>query len=100
MASDERRWVVQPDEVRIEIAIGSAVKVSPELREALDRLAQTLEQPEVQGHKMLYDTASAVIRKFEAETVGVDGDDVQGYMAEEEEEVQQFGVRFNCMGVW
>lgn len=49
--SDESEWVVAPDEARIEIAIGTEAKISPEVRQALDQLAQTLEgRDEVQGY--------------------------------------------------
>lgn len=99
MASNEQRWVVQPDEVRIEIAIGREAKLLPEVKDALDRLAHVLEQQrEVQGHKMLYDTAQSVIRKMGGDIVE---DEVQGYQASEEEEViQPYSVMFNCKGVW
>jgi hypothetical protein len=51
MAADEQQWVVAPDEARIEIAVGPEAKLSPELREALDNLARTLEkEQEVQGY--------------------------------------------------
>jgi hypothetical protein len=51
MTSDEQRWVVAPDEARIEVAVGPEATVSPELRDALDNLARVLEQQqEVQGY--------------------------------------------------
>lgn len=51
MASDDRQWVVAPDEARIEVAIGEHAQLSPELREALDHLAQLVERgQEVQGY--------------------------------------------------
>lgn len=51
MASDEQGWVVAPDEARIDIAIGRDAKLSPELREALDRVARAMEQQQdVQGY--------------------------------------------------
>jgi hypothetical protein len=51
MAGDEQEWVVKPDEARIDIAIGREAKLSPELREALDRIARVLEQQQdVQGY--------------------------------------------------
>jgi hypothetical protein len=49
--SEEQQWVVAPHEARIEIAIGQEAKLSPELREALERLAAVVEQQqEVQGY--------------------------------------------------
>ena len=51
MASDEQRWVVKPDEARIDIAIGREAKLSPEVREALDNLLRVLEaEQDVQGY--------------------------------------------------
>lgn len=51
MTSDEQQWVVQPDEARIEIAVGRDVKISPEVQEALDALMRVLEdRKEVEGY--------------------------------------------------
>jgi hypothetical protein len=48
---DEQQWVVKPDEARIEIAVGAEAHVSPDVAEALNRLAEALEgQQEVQGY--------------------------------------------------
>ena len=42
---------IAPDSARIDVAFGPSAKVSPELRAALDKLAQALEQNEdVQGY--------------------------------------------------
>lgn len=58
MGSDEQQAVIQPDEVRIEIAIGRAAKLSPEVREALDKLMQALEaKQEVEGYFNCADVA-------------------------------------------
>jgi hypothetical protein len=49
--ADEGRWVVAPDEARIEIAVGPEAKLTPELAEALENLARAVEQQqEVQGY--------------------------------------------------
>lgn len=49
--ADEQRWVVKPDDARIEIAIGKNASISPEVKEALENLARALEdQQEVQGY--------------------------------------------------
>jgi hypothetical protein len=51
MASDDQQWIVKPDEARIDIAVGPDAQLSPELRAALDQLAQALEtQQDVQGY--------------------------------------------------
>ena len=51
MASDEQRWVVKPDDARIEIAVGRDAKLSPEVTAALRDLLQALEaQQDVQGY--------------------------------------------------
>jgi hypothetical protein len=51
MASDEERWVVAPDEARIEIAVGHEAKLSPGVQEALDNLMRVLEsQQDVEGY--------------------------------------------------
>ena len=55
MASDEGsdagRWVVAPDEARIDIAIGRDTKLAPEVRQALENLARAIEQrSEVEGY--------------------------------------------------
>jgi hypothetical protein len=51
VASDERKWVVEPEDARIEVAIGEQAQLSPELREALEHLAQIIERgQEVEGY--------------------------------------------------
>lgn len=51
MASDERDWVVAPDEARIDIAIGKEATISPEVRAALEQLAEALgASDDVQGY--------------------------------------------------
>ena len=51
MESEERRWVVKPDEVNLNIAVGKDAKISPAIREALEHLANVLgEQDEVSGY--------------------------------------------------
>ena len=51
MSSDERDWVVAPDEARIDIAIGKEAKVSPEVRAALEQLAEAMGAgDDVQGY--------------------------------------------------
>ena len=58
MASDEQRWVVKPDEARIDIAVGPEAKLSPEVTEALQNLLRTLEaQQDVQGYLSCPDVA-------------------------------------------
>lgn len=53
MASDDRDWVVAPDEARIDIAIGPGAKVSPEVRAALERLAEAMGTgDDVQGYAL------------------------------------------------
>jgi hypothetical protein len=51
MAGGESRWVVAPNDARIEIAVGPEAPLSPELREALERLARAVEEhDDVQGY--------------------------------------------------
>ena len=51
--SDERQWMVAPDEARIEIAIGPEARVSPEVRAALEQLMNAMaQQDDVQGYAM------------------------------------------------
>lgn len=51
--SDERQWMVAPDETRIEIAIGPEARVSPEVRAALEQLINAIaQQDDVQGYAM------------------------------------------------
>ena len=51
MTANDSSQSVAPDEARIDIAIGSQAKVSPQLREALDSLAKIVEQQDdVQGY--------------------------------------------------
>ena len=53
MASDERDWVVAPDGVKIDIAIGPKATISPEVRAALERLAEALgTDDDVQGYAL------------------------------------------------
>lgn len=53
MAENERNWLVEPRSARINIEIGSDAKLSPELRDALQNLAQALgAEDEVQGFVM------------------------------------------------
>ena len=54
MSSDERRWVVAPDEARIEIAVGKDAKISPELHEALKKLAEAIGEPEDEVSGYMY----------------------------------------------
>jgi hypothetical protein len=54
MPADEGQWVVAPSEARIDIRIGREAQLAPEVREALERLAQVLEQQaEVQGYRQI-----------------------------------------------
>ena len=71
MASDEQRWVVKPDEARIDIAIGREATLSPEVAEALDALMQALEANQ----------------------------DVQGYLNCQEVEMGECRSYFSCAGV-
>lgn len=59
MASDERDWVVAPDEARIDIAIGPEAKLTPEVRESLEALMQALAQEDEVGGYLLGGTLSA-----------------------------------------
>ena len=71
MASDEQRWVVKPDDARIEIAIGRDAKLSPEVTAALDNLMRVLEANQ----------------------------DVQGYLNCQEVEMGECRSYFSCAGV-
>lgn len=56
--ADKQKWVVAPDDARIEIAIGKNARVSPEVKDALDKLAQALEaEQEVQGYSKCDDVS-------------------------------------------
>jgi hypothetical protein len=46
MASEEHKWVVQPDSARIDLAVSHEVKAAAQLSDALDPLARALEQSE------------------------------------------------------
>jgi hypothetical protein len=49
--ADQQKWVVKPDDARIEIAVGKDAKLSPEVSAALENLAHALEEEqEVQGY--------------------------------------------------
>lgn len=51
MAANERDWVIEPSTARVEIAIGTEASISPELRSALEQLAQVMAQEdEVSGY--------------------------------------------------
>jgi hypothetical protein len=65
VASNDQQWVVAPDESRIEIAIGPDARLSPELRQALDQLAQVLEQQqEVQGYTTCEEVSVGNCRQY------------------------------------
>src|SRR5581483_5911755 len=51
-AGDAGRWLrpPEPGEVMIDIAVDEAADVSPEVRAALDNLAQALQESEVSGY--------------------------------------------------
>jgi hypothetical protein len=54
MPSDQTRWIVGPPgpgEVNIQIAVDSAAKLSPELRQALEKLVQSLQHDEVEAYR-------------------------------------------------
>jgi hypothetical protein len=71
MTANEQRWVVQPDDARIEIAIGREAKLSPDVQEALDSLMRALEAEQ----------------------------DVQGYLNCQEVEMGECRSYFSCAGV-
>jgi hypothetical protein len=49
--ADEQKWVVAPNDARIEIAVGKDANISPDVKAALENLARALEeQQEVQGY--------------------------------------------------
>ena len=49
--ADKQKWVVEPNEAHIEIAVGKDAIISPELSAALENLARALEEEqEVQGY--------------------------------------------------
>lgn len=52
MGSGEQDWVVAPDEARINIEIGEKADVSPEVMQALQNLAQALQNQssDVEGY--------------------------------------------------
>jgi hypothetical protein len=56
MANEDLQWLAQPPapgEVRLHVAFGQGARVTPEIKDALERLAQAVEgeHPEVQGYR-------------------------------------------------
>ena len=52
---EEARWLLepaQPDQINISIAIGDNVEVTPELREAVDRLLSVVGMGDVTGYTL------------------------------------------------
>jgi hypothetical protein len=48
--SSEPRWLLEPGEARIHVAVGEGAVLTPELREALEALAGALHREEVEGY--------------------------------------------------
>jgi hypothetical protein len=56
MTENEREWVIEPNTARIEISIGNDAAISPDLRAALEQLAQVMAQEdEVSGYMIRVD---------------------------------------------
>jgi hypothetical protein len=69
----ERGWLVEPladGEVRISVQIQNTAKVSPQLLEALERLAGALEEDEIQGYAMQVGMPGMSVSQFGAPNAG------------------------------